>query len=98
MSGCESKTLKSQDNRCQQCPVLGNPVSFSYCRAPGRELPCGRIFDCWWQAFDVEHFIRSHFSDQTIQTILAPRKGKTNSLVGRIQQAQQRAAKAEKGA
>ena len=78
--------------------MLGHPVKFEYCRAPGRELPCGRVFACWWEAFDVEHFVREHFSDQTIQTILAPRKAKMSSLVELIQQAQQHVDNAEEKA
>jgi len=79
--------VTSQDARKRRCPMLGHDVSFSYCRAPGRELPCGKIFDCWWETFDVESFVRAHFSEADIRKILAPRQDKASSLVDLIDKA-----------
>jgi len=62
-------------------------VSFSYCRAPGRELPCGKVFDCWWETFDVESFIRGHYCEADIRKILAPPKDKAVTLAELIEKA-----------
>ena len=67
--------------------MLGHEVTFSYCRAPGAALPCRKILDCWWQTFDVDTFLHSHFTDEQIQQALAPPKDKAVSIVELIQQA-----------
>jgi len=69
--------------------MLGHDISFSYCRQPGRDLPCGRIGDCWWKPFDVESFIRAHYSDDQVREILAAPRPKVLSLVELIQKARQ---------
>ena len=77
--------------------MLGHPVQFSYCRSPGGPLPCRRIFDCWWETFDVESFVRAHYSGEEIETILAPRTDKMTSIVELIERARQAAAEADDG-
>jgi hypothetical protein len=67
--------------------MLGHDVGFGYCRAPGRPLPCGKVFDCWFETFDVQAFIRKHFSEHEVQEILAPRQEKLTSLVELIEKA-----------
>jgi len=69
--------------------MLGHEVPFSYCRSPAAELPCRKIFDCWWEAFDVEGFIREHFSPQQVSKILVPSKPKTATIVELIEKARQ---------
>ncbi len=54
--------------------MLGHDVDFAYCRAPAAPLPCRRIFDCWWEAFDVERFVRRHFSEEDARKIVTPPK------------------------
>lgn len=75
--------------------MLGHELTFGYCRWPGRELPCSRIFDCWHETFAVDDFIREHYSEEQIQLILAPPKPKMTSLLELIQQAQKNAPKSE---
>jgi len=82
-----SDDIQAHDDRKRRCPMLGHEVPFSYCRAPAAQLPCRMVFDCWWETFDVEGFIRRHFSERDIQAILAPRKDKVVSLVELIRQA-----------
>jgi hypothetical protein len=84
--------ITQHDARRRRCPMLGHEVHFGYCRAPGRELPCGRIFDCWFEAFDVEAFVRAHYSEADVARILAPRKPKVVSIVELIEQARRSAA------
>jgi len=83
--------ITAHDNRVRRCPMLGHDVPFSYCRAPGAELPCRRIFDCWFETFDVEGFIRAHYSEADIRRILAPRQDKTASIVELIERARKSA-------
>ena len=91
-----AEPIDTHDARCRRCPMLGHEVPFSYCRSPGRELPCGRIFDCWWEAFDVASFLRAHLDEQEIQQILAPREAKVTSLVDLIRRAKEAAEKPPK--
>jgi len=84
------RPLNAHDERRRYCPMLGHDLAFGYCRCPGRELPCGRIFDCWFEAFDVEAFLRAHYSERQIAEILAPRQDKRVSLYEMIRKAQQR--------
>jgi hypothetical protein len=74
--------------------MLGHEVPFSYCRAPASELPCRRVFDCWWETFDIDSFIRAHYEADEIDRILSPRQGKMLTLVELIE----RAKKAQKDA
>lgn len=85
-----NESIDREDHRARRCPMLGHQINFAYCRKPGRDTPCGKVFDCWWEAFDVESFIRQHHSDAEIANILAPRKDKVLSLVEVIRQARQR--------
>ncbi len=81
------RPIGKYDSKKRYCPMLGHEVSFAYCRAPGTNLPCRRIFDCWRQVVDIEGFIREHFNDDEIDSILAPRKDKMTSLVELIEKA-----------
>jgi len=67
--------------------MLGHDVAFSYCRVPGSETPCRKIFNCWWETFEVEAFIRSCYGEEKIAEIIAPPKQKVLSLVELIEQA-----------
>ncbi len=81
------ENLKAHDGRTRRCPKLGHDLTFAYCRAPGRALPCGKVFDCWWEAFDVEGWARAHFTGDEIARILAPPPPKTATLVELIERA-----------
>jgi hypothetical protein len=85
-----TEDIANQDHRLRRCPTLGHDVPFSYCRAPAAPLPCRRILDCWWETFDVEAFVRTHFSEDQIRTILAPRPDKVATIVELIERARQR--------
>ncbi|MFW5839281.1 MAG: hypothetical protein ACOCZE_01745 [Planctomycetota bacterium] len=90
-----SDSLQNHDQRRQRCRRLGHQVPFSYCRAPGSDLPCPKIADCWYEQFDVTAWLRENFSEDQIARITAPAKDKRLSLVELIQQAQKRAAAGE---
>jgi len=84
-----AEDIHSHDHRERRCPMLGHQVLFSYCRQPASELPCRRIFDCWWQTFDVQTFLRAQYDDEAIRKILAPQKPKIVSLIELIERARQ---------
>ena len=79
--------ITAHDRRRRRCPMLGHDVPFSYCRAPARDLPCRRIFDCWWETFDVRAFLERHFSEDDVARILAPPKDKAATLIELIERA-----------
>ena len=81
--------ITANDDRSRRCPMLGHDIRFSYCRQPGRPIPCGRIGDCWWEIFDIESFVRAHYSEDQVRQILSPPKPKMQSLIELIQQARQ---------
>jgi hypothetical protein len=70
--------------------MLGHEVAFSYCRLPGREIPCGKVFDCWWETFDISSFIAQNYSEAIQKAIMAPPKPKMLSLIEIIEQASKR--------
>ena len=82
-----TEEINSRDELKRRCPMLGHSLEFSYCRKPGSDVPCRKIFDCWWETFDVEAFIRSHHDDEMIGRILAPRPAKTVTLAELIEKA-----------
>jgi len=79
--------IDSNDHRRRRCPRLGHQLTFAYCRAPGTALPCRKILDCWFEAFDVRAFLEEHFTDEQIRQALAPPDDKMTSLIDLIQQA-----------
>lgn len=82
--------VERHDRRTRRCPMLGHGIEFSYCRAPGSDTPCRRIFDCWWEEFDVVAFVRLHYGEEKIRRILEPPKQKVLSLAELIEQARRR--------
>ena len=88
---------KSKDQLEQRCPRLGGNVTFQYCRTCGdNSLPCWKIFDCWWEYFDVVTFLRTYLPEDAIDQIANTRpKPKITSLVEIIAQAQKNVAEAK---
>jgi hypothetical protein len=84
-----SDDITANDTRRRRCPMLGHDLAFSYCRAPGADVPCRKIFDCWWNTFDVTTFIRSHYGEEGIRRILAPPKEKVLTLADLIKKARE---------
>lgn len=82
-----SDDITANDTRRRRCPMLGHDIAFSYCRAPGADIPCRKIFDCWWDTFDVMAFIRSHYGEEGIRRILVPPKEKVLTLADLIKKA-----------
>jgi len=87
---CYRPMITENDSRKRHCPMLGHEIAFSYCRAPGQQLPCRRIFDCWWECFDIKAFMESHYDAETLAKMTAPPPSKPLSLLELIEQAKKR--------
>lgn len=76
----------------RRCPRLGGSVSFGYCRTCGEnDSACWKIFDCWWEHFDVVGHLKHFLSEDQFNRITSARpKPKVVSLVEFIEQAQKR--------
>jgi hypothetical protein len=76
----------------RRCPRLGGPVAFDYCRrADDGRAPCFKVFDCWWERFDVVDYFRQHLSQTEFSSLQnSPPPNKAASLVELIRQARQR--------
>ena len=75
--------------------MLGHEVPFSYCRKPAQDIPCRKIFDCWWEQIDIQKFIEENYSEEIQNALRQPPKPKALSLLEIIQQAQRNKAKQE---
>ena len=75
------------DRMARRCPMLGHRITFSYCRAPGADLPCRKIFDCWWESFDVLAFVGEHYGEAAIARITEPPQEKMLTLLELIERA-----------
>ena len=64
-----------------RCPLLGHPLTFSYCRSANPVEPCRKILDCWFTRFDVEGFVRENFPKETLEKIVCPPKPKMLSIL-----------------
>jgi hypothetical protein len=83
--------IDENDRRTRHCPMLGHEVTFSYCRTPGGDIPCLKIFDCWWEAFDVTAFMKTNYPPDVISRITEPPKPKISSLLDLIENAKKQA-------
>jgi len=83
--------INEQDERIRRCPMLGHELNFSYCRAPGgQKTPCRKIFDCWFERFDIREFMQANYPPETIAEILRPKQPKVASLLEIIQNVQKK--------
>ena len=80
--------IQEHDAETRHCPMLGHEIAFSYCRSPGQEIPCRKIYDCWWETFDIARFVEENFPEGAIETVSAPARGKLASLLEIMTQAQ----------
>lgn len=85
----------SPNQHQRHCPRLGHIVTFQYCRIGGdHQRPCFKVFDCWWEQFDVVGFFKARLSPEAFRALrCASPPDKVASLVELIQQARQRTQK-----
>lgn len=79
----------------RRCPRLGGEVAFGYCKVCGEAAsPCFKVFDCWWECFDVVSHMQACLSPEAFNSLSNHRTppDKMTSLVDLIRQAQKRAA------
>lgn len=88
--------IDEHDQRMKRCPMLGHDLAFSYCRQPGRDVPCGKIYDCWWEKLDVTAFMQANYSPQIIAEVLRPKPPKMQSLLDIIAVARKRTEEKQK--
>jgi hypothetical protein len=83
---------KDFDHLERRCPRLGGPISFGYCRTDSQDgVPCWKIFDCWWECFDVVEYLKKSLPKSTFERLVnAKPKPKMLSLVELIEQAKNR--------
>lgn len=82
--------ITENDQRTRRCPILGHPINFSYCRKPGKKIPCRKIFDCWWETFDIKVFMEDNYDAETLLQIVSPHQEKMVSLFEIMKRAQER--------
>jgi hypothetical protein len=85
------RMISEHDTLECRCPRLGHEIAFAYCRSPGEAIPCRKVFDCWWEAFNIEEFIRTHYSPEILAKLLQPPRDKSATLMDLVRQAQQAA-------
>ena len=80
---------KKYDMLERRCPRLGGTVNFGYCRNCGDNEPvCYKVFDCWWESFDVHLYFKNNLDEQRFNNLLkAKPKPKPTSLIELIQKA-----------
>ncbi len=75
------------DKEKRRCPMLGHQIAFQYCRSCNRELPCSKIYDCWFQTIPIQQYMQEHFDNNVLKRISAPTKPKMLSLLELIDKA-----------
>ncbi len=76
----------------RRCPRLGSDVTFGYCKVCGEEMkPCFKVFDCWWERFDVVAHMQACLSAEAFAELSVRQpQPKVTSLVDLIREAQKR--------
>ena len=80
------------DRLMRRCPRLGGTVEFSYCRfCDENNHPCFKIFDCWWEIFDVVAYMKKCLSPEQFEKLTQKKaKPKVVSIVELIHEIQKR--------
>lgn len=82
-------TDENRDHLERRCPRLGGLVSFQYCRLfAGDRLPCWKVFECWWEHFDVSAYFKETLSEADFKKLVDTKpKPKIHSLIELIEKA-----------
>ena len=72
----------------RRCPRQGGDVAFGYCKVCGEGgTPCFKVFDCWWERFDVVAHMQACLSPASFDALSGSRpQPKMTSLVDLIRQ------------
>ncbi len=80
------------------CPRLGHPIRFRYCLQADLERPCLKIFDCWWESFDIEAYLRDRLPPEVFAALReAGPRSRIAALVEAAEAAQRRMADESSG-
>jgi hypothetical protein len=73
------------------CPMLGGQVPFLYCRKCGNnQQPCWKVFDCWWETFDIVEFMQKNLSEDDFRQLLTYQpKARITTLLELIEKTKQ---------
>jgi hypothetical protein len=83
--------LPPSDDYKIRCPRLGHPISFTYCRSENMGVPCFKTFDCWFEHFPVEEYLRETLTREDWDRAFQPSgKTKVMSILELIEQARNR--------
>jgi len=85
--------MQKQDKRKRRCPKLGSIVELKYCRKHADEKNgiCSKIYDCWWEEFDIQDYLKKTTPEETLNKIKnSNTQPKVLSLVELIQKAKRR--------
>ena len=85
--------IDAHDERTLYCRMLGHHLSFAYCRTGTGDLPCRKIFDCWFETWDIREFVEAHYTAEQVAAFTAPPKPKIHTILDLIEQAKKRASK-----
>ncbi|MBI9073795.1 MAG: hypothetical protein JEZ02_00190 [Desulfatibacillum sp.] len=83
--------MNERDNpMVRRCPRLGSSVHFPYCLRCGENNGvCFKVFDCWWEVFDVVGYLKDTLPPEEFQRLEAMResgpKSKVASLLGVVE-------------
>ncbi|MBN2210966.1 MAG: hypothetical protein JW709_06180 [Sedimentisphaerales bacterium] len=88
----KNNNIEENDLRIIRCRMLGHEVTFAYCRGggarpAGEQLPCQKIFDCWFEQFAVEDYMNRHYTPEQIAQITRPSQPKLASIIEMAQKA-----------
>ncbi len=75
------------DSQEFHCKRLGHSVPFSYCRSAEEGKPCGQIMNCTFHAIEIGAWLKEHFSDEEISSILRPRQDRLSTILEQIERA-----------
>ncbi len=84
--------MDEHDQPRLRCRRLGHEVPLSYCRTQEGATVCPCIRDCWWEAIDIDDYLRRHLSPQEYQRLLD--HPESTSRLGKIIQLAQQARQA----
>lgn len=88
--------MTAHNERKRRCPRLGHIIPFSYCQNPGEDIPCSKIYECWWEFFDIQSFMKQNYDQEVLNQIIKPAKNKTQSLLELINVVENRLMKNQK--
>ena len=80
------------DHLERRCPHLGGEVDFGYCKVCGKDkMPCFRVFDCWWERFDVVAHMKACLSADRFDALCSSRpQPKVTCLLEVLREARKR--------